>query len=144
MREVCGHGHHLTLSRRERWFLSKRRGRRSVVAMVTTSPFPEEKGDSFPNGEEEGMCVAMVTTSPFSEEWAFCSIPNRRGDDGHTYHPCSFGKGCCEMTKPHRVFAEGILESQGGLGGGSRQAREVDCDLHRGRQGRGQALPALH
>ena len=82
--------------------------------MVTTSPFPEEKGDSFPDEEEdgegasqkrkgcghghnlthpeEGGDVAMVTTSPFPEEGALCSIPNTRGDDGHTYHPCVFGK----------------------------------------------------
>ena len=48
-----------------------RRG--SGVAMVITSPFPEEKGDSKRRGRwggsfpEEG-CVAMVITSPFPEE----------------------------------------------------------------------------
>ena len=42
--------------------------------MVSTSPFPEEKGDSFPNEEDgegplkKGRGVAMITTSPFPKE----------------------------------------------------------------------------
>ena len=42
--------------------------------MVTTSPFPEQNSDSFPNEEDEegppnrGRGVAMITPSPFPKE----------------------------------------------------------------------------
>ena len=42
--------------------------------MVTTSPFPEENSDSFPDEEDEegplnrGRGVAMIITSPFPKE----------------------------------------------------------------------------
>ena len=42
--------------------------------MVTTSPFPEQNSNSFPNEEDEegppnrGRGVAMITTSPFPKE----------------------------------------------------------------------------